>query len=203
MSIRPRKESPGTIDLLRHGATEASDIFRGQVEDPLSDRGWRQMEQAVEDREWDLILTSPLGRCSLFAHALGEKQQCQVVVETRFAEYHFGDWDGKSYAEVMAEDEQRVQDFFDDPFANTPPNAESFSAFHDRVLEGWNRVVEEHQGGEVLVVTHGGVIMSVVAEIMGLRRIHGRIDVPYACMTRIQLSPEDASHRLVSHGPVI
>ncbi|MGI9316368.1 MAG: histidine phosphatase family protein [bacterium] len=202
MSIRPQKESPGTIDLLRHGATEADYIFRGSVEDPLSERGWQQMEQAVLDRQWDLILTSPLGRCSLFAHSLGEKLACDVVVESRFAEYDFGDWDGMKYDDVMEENAKEVQRFFDDPFAHTPPNAESFSGFHDRVVSAWNHVVEQHGSGTVLVVTHGGVIMSVLAEIMGLQRIHGRIEVPYACLTRIQLSSEGASHRLVSHGSI-
>ena len=202
MSIRQRDESPGTIDLLRHGETETSDIFRGHTEDPLSDAGWAQMEQAVAGRQWDLIVTSPLGRCSQFAHPLGDKHQSRVVIEPRFAEYYFGDWDGKRYDDVMAGDAKRVQDFFDDPFTHTPPNAESFTAFHDRVLEAWYDVVEQHSHSNILVITHGGVIMSVVAEIMGRQRIHGRIDVPYACMTRIQLSNAGSSHRLVSHGPV-
>ena len=202
MSIGTREESPGTIDLLRHGETEASNIFRGQVEDPLSKAGWRQMEQAVAGRTWDAIFTSPLGRCSQFAHTLGKQHQSSVVIESRLAEYHFGDWDGKRYDDVMADDPKGVQDFFDDPFTHTPPNAERFAAFHDRVLEAWYDIVEQRRNSEVLVITHGGVIMSVVAEIMGRQRIHGRIDVPYACMTRIQLSNAGSSHRLVSHGPV-
>lgn len=202
MSIRSREETPGTIDLMRHGETEASDIFRGHVEDPLSEQGWLQMEQAVAERQWDRIVTSPLGRCSLFAHALGQQLERDVLVESRFAEYHFGDWDGERYDDVMAQDNELVQQFFADPFANTPPNAESFSAFHDRVLEGWYHVAQQHGAEKVLIVTHGGVIMSVLAEIMGLKRIHGRIDVPFACLSRIQLSAEGTNHRLVSHGSI-
>jgi len=63
-----REASTTVIDLLRHGDVEGGDVFRGSSDDPLSDDGWRQMQDALEDKSgWDVIITSPLQRCCEFA----------------------------------------------------------------------------------------------------------------------------------------
>lgn len=188
------------MDLLRHGETAASEIFRGQVEDPLSDNGWSQMHNAVSGGRWDLIITSPLGRCLEFAQQLGTNTETEVITDKRIAEYDFGDWDGERYDLVMEQDAQSVEQFFSDPFNFTPPNAESFASFHDRVVAAWQEVIEHRRESSTLLVTHGGVIMSILADIMGMHRIHGRIDVGYASLSRIRLGAEGMMHRLVSHG---
>lgn len=190
----------GFIDLLRHGLTETSDIFRGRVEDPLSEIGWQQMSAAVAGRSWDVLISSPLDRCARFATHCANQWAIEAIIEPRFAEYHFGDWDGRRYQDVMAGQEQLVKRFFDDPFACTPPNAEEFADFHQRVLHGWGDVLQKHAGRKVLVITHGGVIMSVLADVFGRKRIHGRIDVDYASMSRIRPGTEGVPHRLVFHG---
>jgi len=200
MSIRQPERDSRTVDLLRHGETEAGDIFRGQVEDPLSETGWVQMGAAVAQRQWDLIITSPLGRCRNFAVRLGDESATEVITDPRLAEYNFGDWDGMRYDLVMAQDADSVEKFFADPFNFTPPNAEEFSVFHDRVVAAWEALSKDRTESSILVVTHGGVIMSILADIMGMERIHGRIDVGYASLSRIRLGGEGMTHRLVSHG---
>ncbi len=161
------------------------------------------MEEVVAKRNWDQIVCSPLSRCRLFANNLAEKTHTPLLVDEQFAEYHFGDWDGKRYSEVMETDGALVARFFDDPFGYTPPNAEDFSAFHDRVKKGWESALTEFQGQSVLIVTHGGVIMSVIALVLGLERVHGKIDVGYANLTRIRPGLDGYPHRLVAHGEML
>ena len=63
-----------TLDLLRHGEPVGGSRYRGQTDDPLSDKGWAQMRDAVGDvHPWDHIITSPLSRCSDFAHELAAR----------------------------------------------------------------------------------------------------------------------------------
>ena len=60
-----------TIDLIRHGEPVGGSKYRGQTDDPLSEKGWEQMRAAVGDhRPWEAILTSPLARCRAFAEKL-------------------------------------------------------------------------------------------------------------------------------------
>lgn len=197
---RPLYKEPGVFTLLRHGETQTKDIFRGRFDDALSDTGEEQMLKAVAGYQWDMIVASPLSRCRHFAQDLARKRQLNVAIDDRLTEYDFGDWDGKVITEVMAQDEQAVVDFFDDPFNHTPPGAESFGAFHDRVIDSWQSVMQQHAESAVLFVTHGGVIMSILADILGLDRIHGRVDVPYASVSRVRLGNDRGRHRLLSHG---
>ena len=209
------ENTSGIFCLLRHGETETKDIFRGRVDDPLGEEGWRQMEHALDNltqgnitstnskcanTPWDLVLSSPLSRCADFAAHFANQQGVEFIVEDDLIEYHFGDWDGKTYGEVMSVHGKEVDQFFADPFSNTPPNGESFAEFHRRVIAAWGRAIEEHRSKSVLIITHGGVIMSVLADIFGVQRIHGCIDVPYASVSRVQIGNEGYPHRLLSHG---
>jgi len=62
-----------TLDLLRHGQPEGGNVFRGRTDHPLTEEGWQQMYQSCENRQWDVIITSPLSRCQEFAHKLADK----------------------------------------------------------------------------------------------------------------------------------
>ena len=63
-----------TIDLIRHGEPVGGRKYRGQIDDPLSDKGWAQMREAVGDhRPWDVIISSSLSRCLDFARELGQR----------------------------------------------------------------------------------------------------------------------------------
>ena len=190
----------GSVDLLRHGQTRRDDIFRGRTDDPLTDAGYRQMQSAVGDAHWDRVICSPLSRCQQFAEHIADG--CGVVLEqeTRFREYDFGDWDGRTYTEVMRDQASAVERFFADPCAAPPPNGEDFTRFQQRVLTAWRELLEQAPQQRTLVVSHGGVIMVVLAEVLGVDRLHGRIEMAYACHSRIRLDPSSRRPRLVSHG---
>ena len=38
---------PTLIDMIRHGEPVGGRRYRGQIDDPLSEKGWRQMWAAV------------------------------------------------------------------------------------------------------------------------------------------------------------
>ena len=44
-----------TIDLIRHGEPVGGRKYRGQIDDPLSDKGWTQMRQAVADHKPEMV----------------------------------------------------------------------------------------------------------------------------------------------------
>ena len=188
------------VDLLRHGQTEGGEIFRGHIDVPLSEAGRLQMAKAVSNAKWTAIITSPLVRCRDFAENLAKQSGATCKVDERLKEYGFGDWDGQPVDHVMATSGDLVQRFFDDPFSSSPPNGEDFRQFTDRVLLAWNAIVEHACREETLVITHGGVILSILADVLGREKLHGRIDVPYACATSISLGSDGHPHRLLQHG---
>ncbi|MEM7194418.1 MAG: histidine phosphatase family protein [Pseudomonadota bacterium] len=194
-----RTDQTGCVDILRHGRTMQPDIFRGRTDDPLSEAGWEQMWLAVGDDRWDAVITSPLSRCSDFARQFSSKTGAELTEDERLLEYDFGDWDGKTYDVVMADQAAEVEAFFSDPYSRPPPNGECFTAFTERVLEIWHEVCRQRYHRATLLITHGGVIMTMLADVFGVDRLHGKIEMSYACRSRIRMDQSGARPRLLFH----
>ena len=152
------------VDLIRHGEPVGGRKYRGQTDDPLSDKGWMQMRSAVGDhRPWQTILTSPLSRCSEFARELATRHQLPLNTDPRLKEIGFGVWEGKTSAELKATDPDILQRFWQDPVAHKPQGAEPLQAFHDRIAAAWQDILTHYADQHILVVCHAGVIrMSLV-----------------------------------------
>ena len=189
------------IDLLRHGEPVGGRRYRGQLDDALSERGWEQMWQAVgEHNEWQQIVTSPLQRCHAFAKALGERHGMPVQDDPRLAEVGFGDWEGKTRAELEALLPGQVSRFYQDPIGNRPRGAEPLDDFVARVAAGFDAVLNTYRGQFVLVVAHAGVIRAILSHILSMPpQAMYRINVANAGMTRIKTERE-RTFNLVSHG---
>ena len=160
-----------TLDLLRHGETELGGGLRGSLDDALTAPGWAQMRAAVKGQgPWDRIVSSPLQRCALFAHELGEQLGLPVSLDKDLQELHFGAWEGQSAAALMETDAEALGLFWSDPYAFTPPDGEPVLEFSRRVLAAVNRLQQAHAGERVLVVCHGGVMKLLLAQARGLPR---------------------------------
>ncbi|WP_045223823.1 histidine phosphatase family protein [Methyloterricola oryzae] len=146
------------IQLLRHGDVTGGPKLRGSQDDPLTDLGWRQMRAAVAGIQCDRVVASPLRRCAEFARELAEGSGVPLRQDARLQELHFGEWEGRRYAELTAEDPIAVSRFFADPFQYPPPGGESLQVFCDRVLAAFADLCGGEFGQRPLVVTHGGVI---------------------------------------------
>ncbi|MBT1444386.1 histidine phosphatase family protein [Shewanella sp. JM162201] len=131
------------------------------------------------------IVSSPLSRCLVLGQALANQAGCPLSVDNGFAEMDFGDWDGRSLAELWQE--APLEAWWQNPWEISPPNGETMAAFEARVEKALNTLLNEHKPGErIWVVTHGGVIRALMAYILGARRQSGfynRLDIPYgACV---------------------
>ncbi|TAM46086.1 MAG: alpha-ribazole phosphatase [Gammaproteobacteria bacterium] len=193
-----------TIDLLRHGEPIGGSKYRGQTDDPLSEKGWAQMRAAVgEHRPWDVILSSPLSRCRAFAEELATRHGLPLEFDERLMEIGFGAWEGRTAEELMRDDPGILVRFWNDPLNNTPPGAEPLARFRDRVDAAWQDLLARHRGRHVLVVCHAGVIRMCVARAldMPLDRLF-RIQVPNAGLTRMRVDINGAGMfpRLVFHA---
>lgn len=188
-----------TIDLIRHGEPVGGRKYRGQTDDPLSEKGWAQMWEAVGDYDaWQHIVTSPLARCRVFADALAIKRALTVTVEHRFREVGFGAWEGKTPGQLNAAHPGCVFDFKLDPVAHRPEGAEPVAEFHARVASGWGDLLSAHSGESILVVCHAGIIRMVLTTVLGMPPEHGyRIQVASAALTRIVVE-EQQGRRLAS-----
>ncbi|NKQ11477.1 alpha-ribazole phosphatase family protein [Pseudomonas sp. SST3] len=159
------------LDLLRHGETVSGGGFRGRLDDELSTTGWTQLRAAVADKgPWQRIVSSPLRRCAGFAAELAEQQQLPLELEPDLRELDFGDWEGRTAAELMIEHSDELGRFWRDPYGYTPPGGEPVTAFESRILAAIERLTDRCAGERVLLITHAGVMRLLLAQARGLLR---------------------------------
>ena len=157
------------IDFIRHGEPEGGSRYRGHsIDDPLTDKGWRQMWRGVGGSgPWDMILSSPLMRCAQFAEALGERHNIPVIINEQLKEIGFGAWEGKTKDDLKRERGEEFSAFYADPVKNTPQNAEPVSSFFQRISAVFDSIREHHAGKHLLIVAHAGVIRAALTHALG------------------------------------
>jgi uncharacterized phosphatase len=147
--------------LVRHGETDWNRARRiqGSTDVPLNDTGREQARQTgrlLARRHWDAVITSPLSRAletgSIIAAELGLPAP---TTDADLVERQYGEAEGLDYTQMS----QRFPD--DAPV----PGRESREQVIDRVLPALVAIAQAHEEQSVLVVSHGGVIRSVLAAI--------------------------------------
>lgn len=154
------------LDLLRHGETALSHTLRGHTDDELTENGWLQMQLTIQQyvaggTNWDVIFSSPLQRCHVFAINLAEQLEIHLQLNMHIKEMYFGDWEGISTQSIYDNEPELLANFWQFPTKYHAPNGESLEQFLQRVQVGFDEIhtqMKIHQWNRALVVTHGGVI---------------------------------------------
>lgn len=163
------------LHLLRHGHVDTGGqrLAYGHLDLPLSAEG-RQSSRAllalVRDGlpPVDRVYGSDLSRCAPLATALGEACGAPVALSPLLREQHMGAWEGRSWAELTAADEDRVQAWWADYLHSRAPGGESLADLAARVDRWWAQEAPTLAGRRVVVVTHIGVIRVLLCRALGL-----------------------------------
>ena len=177
------------LDLMRHGEPVGGRRYRGQIDDALSDTGWRQMREAVgKARPWTGIVSSPLARCRAFSEELAARLSLPLAFEPRLMEVGFGAWEGNTALDIEARWPGALAAFKRDPIGARPEGAEPLADFHARVAAGLDDLVAASADGHLLVVCHAGVIRMALAWALKLPLENAyRIEVASAAITRFKV----------------
>ncbi|PCJ90188.1 MAG: histidine phosphatase family protein [Porticoccaceae bacterium] len=196
-----------TIDVLRHGACEGGEIYRGSIDVELSPEGWQQMNAAVDALgNWQRVMTSPLARCHQFAERYASNATLPFEVDNRFREIGFGEWEGRQVKEVWQSEPDLIRAYYDNPASATPPAGEPILDVQARIVSAWESLLGRYTGERILLVVHSGVIRLLLAHLlkMPLTSI-STLDVPYACITRLKVFHHSDGNVpvLLSHNPIL
>lgn len=153
------------ITLMRHGETDlnAAHVWQGHAVGELSDVGKSQVRIAserVDPAAYDVVIASDLTRTVQTAELLG----LPFEVDAGWREIDVGDWSGRTYAEIAEAhpDQMAAMMRGDDIVVG---GGESFAQLAARVQDAFGRLAERlGEDGSALVVTHGGSILSLVAD---------------------------------------
>lgn len=160
MSDETRTEGAATtrISIVRHGQTDWNlhTRIQGSTDIPLNSTGRAEARAAgvrLGNRQWDAIVASPLSRAHETARIIAGELGLPAPVTTEgFTERRHGEIEGLTFAE-------RQLRF---PDGVPVPGLETRQEVLERVLPALGQVSASHQGKSVLVVSHGGVIGTLL-----------------------------------------
>jgi probable phosphoglycerate mutase len=153
------------ILAIRHGETawNASTRIQGHTDIPLNEHGQRQAQllaQALAQADpLDAIYSSDLQRALATAQALAEQTGARLVTHVGLRERAFGDFEGRSFAQIEQEMPEQAQLWRTRVPDWTPPGGgESLLVMQQRVMATVNALAQQHPGQQIAVVAHGGVL---------------------------------------------
>ena len=197
--------APTRMLLLRHGQTELSRQRRysGRGNPELTETGRAQAEAAARYLAGrggvEAVVTSPLQRSYDTAAAAAKALGLEVRVDDDLIETDFGAWEGLTFREAA----ERDPDLHLQWLRNTslrPPGGESFDDVQQRVQRARNRIIAEHGGGTVLVVSHVTPIKTMLRLALDAgTSILQRLHLDLASLSIAEFYPDgNASVRLVN-----
>jgi len=166
----------------------------------LDEKG-REQAAAIGERLREvpltLVVSSPLDRCRETTERLllPRSEAPEVVFDAAVGEARYGDWTGKKLSELAEDSEWKVVQ--QHPSAAVFPGAdgEAMAAMAARAvaaIRSWSAVAKERggDGATLLVVSHGDVIKSIIADAMGMHLdLFQRIQVDPCSLSVIHYTP--------------
>ena len=167
------------IYVTRHGETEWNTYWKlqGRSNTVLNEKGREQaclthngfVEAGIS---FDRIYSSPLKRAVETAVLMTEKSESEIIKDDRLIEFCFGKAEGKTPDERNEDPELKdFHLFFDEPEKYVAlAGAEPFESVLKRTAAFWEdeiKPLEKTGIQNILVVTHGGTMQSLLLHIDG------------------------------------
>lgn len=167
--------SKTTILLIRHGQTDwnLERRWQGHYDTPLNAQGREQARRLARRLAgWPIkaIYSSDLARAAETAGVLGERLGVEPVLDPVWRELHVGLFEGRTREEI--------REHFPEAWAQMSqgfveaPEGESVADLYQRVVPCFERLVTEHAGEMVAIVSHGATLRTLIGHVLGTGSAH-------------------------------
>jgi broad specificity phosphatase PhoE len=196
------KERVTELVLVRHAETvwNAEERWQGQTDVPLSSRGREEVARVArrfEGASFDRVISSDLSRA--YDTALGIANGASIERDPSLREMHLGAWCGLLHREVQERYPEQLLALQRGEPTRIGGDGETVGELSVRVSSALERIARQSPTERVLVVTHGGVIRSVLLDLLGLSgRTRPLIGSRNTAITRVAI--ERATRTLVSYN---
>ncbi|HZS45126.1 MAG TPA: histidine phosphatase family protein [Blastocatellia bacterium] len=159
--------------LIRHGAvnTISPSTLYGHTDVDLSELGHQQakwLAKQLSGAPLSAIYSSDLKRSLDTAMPIAKAHELEITQLEDLREINMGRWEGRSLAELFAENQELVSKLIENPMAFCYPGGESFVSFENRVQSALSRIRKLHPNGTFAIVTHGGACRMIIAHVLDL-----------------------------------
>ncbi len=164
-----------TFYCVRHGKTEfnlSSTFQGGGVDSPLLEEGRRGatlVGKYLKTIPFKKVFVSPQKRAQDTAQLILAEHTVPPTLETvsDLREMSFGSWDGQP--EINYHHEVEFQHLVHQPDLYDPSHfgGETFASMIQRGKQVFHRIAHEHPEGDVLIVSHGMFLQTLLKDLQG------------------------------------
>ena len=164
--------------LLRHAETvwNREKKIQGVSDSPLTREGSRLAEKWGEELSgisWDRILVSDIGRATETAARINRVLKISMSPEQRLREQNWGSWTGKTVRDIENHEPQLLNEQIQAGWKFCPPEGEDRLSVWQRSHAALCEAAAKWAGETILVVTHEGVIKSLIYRLSGRKFVPG------------------------------
>jgi len=159
------------IYIIRHGETDSNirHTCLGQKDVPLNENGRQQAQELADklaDVKLDAVYSSPLDRAvNTFAPASRGRG---VTMSFALIERDFGVWDDMTFDEIREKDPGEFEKWQKDYVGYQIKDGESSEQVQARVNAFTDKLLKNHSGQTIAVVTHLGTARHLISRLLGL-----------------------------------
>ncbi|WP_392486327.1 alpha-ribazole phosphatase [Haloimpatiens sp. FM7315] len=158
------------IYFIRHGETLENEksTYYGNLNVGLNKKGVSQITKWAtffENKTINKVYISDTKRARETSAIILKKQSDLVFTDVRLNERNFGDFEGKTYEDILKFYPEKAKDWKNDWKNFRPPNGETFMEMYKRVCD-FMEDLKKANYNNVLIITHSGVIKGALCYIM-------------------------------------
>jgi Fructose-2,6-bisphosphatase len=161
------------LSVVRHGETIFNQQARltGQLDIPLNTVGQHQAQLVgayLANRPFDVIVASDLQRAQTTAQAIARYHDLPVQADADLREILLGSWEGHTFADITRTEPEQAHQWRTQPAHFAPEGGETLEEVQLRVQYALERWYTQFPDGNVVWVTHGGLIGILICHLLKL-----------------------------------
>ncbi len=172
MSVRPfLLGGDMQLILIRHGETlwNKEKRVQGASDIELSEAGIlqaRKLALSLKDSAIGAIHASPLKRAHQTAEIINAFHEQKIEIHPELTEMDMGDFEGLSFRELMARENEFLKRWIADPASVRMPCGETLSELQDRACSTIQKIIERAE--DALVVSHNFTIAAILCRLRNI-----------------------------------
>jgi probable phosphoglycerate mutase len=164
--------------LMRHAQTiwNRGKKIQGRSDSPLTAEGEKQALSwglALSQFPWRRILASDAGRALATVEIINAILKIPLMIDPRLKEQDWGQWESKTVRQIEAEARRVLDDQVNAGWEFCPPGGESRRSVLKRSQQALHEAAERYPGQNILVVTHEGIVKSLIYHLCGRKFLPG------------------------------
>lgn len=209
------------IYLLRHGKVNGPAALYGKTDIEVSSTIDNEILKTLINHQdkFTQVLTSPLKRCATLAQNFSQQIKKPITIIEDLQEINFGDYDGRAFDDIPYTDPSiantvgddlrpwtDLERFWQNPVKYPLPDAEKLNDFYLRIKHAWQALLTKYTDENILLITHGGVIRMILAEVLGLdwknAKLFSQLQIGNASITHLSsnINPMNSSNDIKVHA---